>query len=68
MKKAVSYGGYLIVTAGGMAVSLFHVLPVENTVVFLLGLFWAWNSVSSCWDWDIRSGRPLSRPTGASGG
>ena len=45
MEKIVYQMGWIALTVGGAAASIFRVLPIENTTVFLLGLFWVWNGV-----------------------
>lgn len=45
MEKIVYHMGWIALTVGGAAASIFRVLPIENTTVFLLGLFWVWNGV-----------------------
>lgn len=47
MRNHVIYWGvYALLLPGGMAVSGLRVLPVANTAVFLLGLYWLWHGLS----------------------
>lgn len=45
-KKWTYWGVYFILIVGGAVMSVFKILLIMNTAVFLLGLMWVWNGFS----------------------
>ena len=45
-KNLIYWSVYGILMAVGIVLSIFHILPVKNTTVLLLGLMWIWAGVS----------------------
>lgn len=46
-KKLIYWSVHLILLAGGIAVSIFRILPLQNSTIFLLGSFWVWTGLSA---------------------
>ena len=45
-KKCIYWIGYLLLLAVGVWPSASRILPVCNTAIFLLGLYWLWNGIT----------------------
>lgn len=45
-KQCIYWIGYLLLLSAGIWLSAANILSVCNTLVFLLGLYWLWNSIT----------------------
>jgi len=59
MKKQILYwSGLLFLTAAGVILCLKDVLPIKNTTIFFLGLYWLWRGISTLFRFDISPNAP----------
>lgn len=51
-KKLIYWIGYLLLLAAGICLSASKILPICNTAIFLLGLYWLWNAITLYLHWN----------------
>ena len=51
-KERIYWIGYLLLIAIGVWLSASKILPICNTLIFLLGLYWIWNAITLYLRWN----------------